>query len=147
MKDFLVNNAIEAERKGTTRTYLFLNDKKWKEGKIVIDGYFSLALKILYFSKDIDKKILEIAFGDSTRKNCPAYLITQVARSESSNKGSGALILETAIKIILKAEDLVGGRIMYLDCLKDKEKYYSQYGFEFLQNKHNSELIQMYRVI
>lgn len=76
MKDFLVNNAIEAERKGTTRTYLFLNDKKWKEGKIVIDGYFSLALKILYFSKDIDKKILEIAFGDSKRKNCPAYLIT-----------------------------------------------------------------------
>lgn len=72
MKDFLVNNAIEAERKGTTRTYLFLNDKKWKEGKIVIDGYFSLALKILYFSKDIDKKDIRNSIWRFNKEELPS---------------------------------------------------------------------------
>ena len=143
---FLTEEAFEMEKAGITRTYLILNDAEWEKGKIQLDGYFSIALKVLYF-KNIEKDILEGIFGDSTRKNCPAYLIGQLARSEKSNRGSGVQILTTALEYISEASDIVGGRLIYLDCVRDKEKYYKDNGFKFLQEKHNSQLIQMYRVL
>ena len=56
---FLSEDAVDMERKGTTRTYLILNDESWAEGEVRIDGYFSIALKVLFFSKDIDAGLLE----------------------------------------------------------------------------------------
>ena len=144
---FLTEEAIKMEKAGITRTYLVLNDTEWKKGNIQIDGYFSIALKVLYFAKDIEKDILEAIFDDSTRKNCPAYLIGQLARSEKSSKGSGVQILTTALEYISEASDIVGGRLIYLDCVPDKEQYYKDNGFKILQRKHNSNLIQMYRVL
>ena len=99
------------------------------------------------WKKDIEKDILEAIFDDSTRKNCPAYLIGQLARSEKSSKGSGVQILTTALEYISEASDIVGGRLIYLDCVPDKEQYYKDNGFKILQRKHNSNLIQMYRVL
>ncbi len=144
---FLTEEAIDMEKAGITRTYLVLNDELWNKGEIQIDGYFSIALKVLYFAKDIEKNILESIFDDSARKNCPAYLIGQLARSEKSDKGSGVQILTTALEYISEASDIVGGRLIYLDCVPEKEKYYKNHGFKVLQKKHNSNLIQMYRVI
>ena len=59
---FLTEDAVDMERRGTTRTYLILNDERWAEGEVRIDGYFSIALKVLFFSKDIDAGLLEEIF-------------------------------------------------------------------------------------
>lgn len=144
---FLTEEAISMEQDGTTRTYLILNDDAWKKGKIQIDGYFAIALKVLYFSKDMSKSVLEEVFGDGSRKNCPAYLIGQLARSKDTVSGVGSRYLENALEYISEASDIVGGRLIYLDCTQGKQSYYEKRGFHFLQRKHNSELIQMYRVI
>lgn len=144
---FLTDEAISMERDGTTRTYLILNDELWAKGQIQIDGYFAIALKVLYFSKDIGKEVLEDVFGDSSRKNCPAYLIGQLARSKETRRGAGSEFLKKALAYISEASDIVGGRLIYLDCTQEKRKYYEREGFSFLQQKHNSDLIQMYRVI
>ena len=144
---FLVNDAIDMERRGITRTYLVLNEESWAKGQIQIDGYFAIALKVLYFSKDVDKEVLQEVFGDSSRKNCPAYLIGQLARSCKAERGAGSKFLKIALEYISSASDLVGGRLIYLDCTQEKQGYYEREGFRFLQNKHNSGLVQMYRVI
>ena len=41
---FLTEDAVDMERRGTTRTYLILNDERWAEGEVLIEGYFSIAL-------------------------------------------------------------------------------------------------------
>ena len=146
VKRFLVNDAIDNERRGDTRTYLILDDANWNEGKIKIDGYFSIALKVLTFSKYLDKDLLIEVFG-SEKNNCPAYLIGQLARSADSKPGVGKEFLETALEYIAHASEIVGGRFIYLDCNKDKRAYYEKQGFKFLQDKHKSHLIQMYRII
>lgn len=144
---FLSEDAITMEKAGSTRTYLVLNDELWQQGVVQIDGYFSIALKVLYFSKDVDSSLLEDLFSDFRRNNCPAYLIGQLARSENSQKGTGAKILEKALEYISDAENIVGGRMVYLDCTPDKEKYYLSHGFNYLQKKHKSSLTQMYKVL
>lgn len=144
---FLSEDAVDMERKGTTRTYLILNDESWAEGEVRIDGYFSIALKVLFFSKDIDAGLLEETFGNPKQVNCPACLIGQLARSETAEKGSGREYLKFALQYIAEASDIVGGRFVYLDCVPEKQRYYEKEGFRFLQNKHKSGLVQMYRVI
>ena len=144
---FLVEDAIPMERAGLTRTYLIIDDEKWANGALQIDGYFSVALKVLYFGENIEKEFITEICGDDEKKNCPAYLIGQLARSEKVSKGSGSAYLKTALEYISSASDLVGGRLIYLDCTQNKEKYYEEHGFHFLQKKHRSDLIQMYRVL
>lgn len=146
VKRFLVEDAIGMERDGDTRTYLILDDECWVNGEIKINGYFSIALKVLTFSKDIDEELLCDVFGKK-KNNCPAYLIGQLARSIDTKSGVGKEFLRTALEYIAQASDIVGGRFIYLDCNKDKRAYYEKQGFKFLQDKHKSDLIQMYRII
>ena len=145
---FLVEDAISMERAGDTRTFLIINDELWQQGEIQIDGYFSLALKILAFGKSINKDFLKNLFDNENKSNCPAYLIGQLAKSETAEKGAGANYLMTALQYISNARDIVGGRLVYLDCTPNKQTYYEKHGFHFLQKKHKrDDLIQMYKVI
>lgn len=58
---FLKNDAIKNEKYGITRTYLIINDDAWNNGAVQIDGYFSIALKVLYFNTaDFTQGILNI---------------------------------------------------------------------------------------
>lgn len=143
---FLRQYAIPFEKDGITRTYLIMNDKAWERGNIQIDGYFSIAIKVLYFN-GVDSEILAEAFGDGSKKNCPAFLIGQLARGTQSPKGSGSEYLNLALSYIATVSNIVGGRFVYLDCVPERRSYYEGQGFTFLQNKHKSNLIQMYRVI
>lgn len=143
---FLQQYAIPFEKDGTTRTYLIVNDAEAQKGNLQIDGYFSIAIKILYFH-GVDSDVLEKAFGDASKKNCPAFLIGQLARGAHSEKGAGAEYLNTALSYIAEASNIVGGRFVYLDCVPERQSYYEAHGFTFLQQKHKSNLVQMYRII
>lgn len=129
---FLREDAIPMERAGLTRTYLVIDDEHWARGLLQINGYFSVALKVLYFGEKVGHDFRAEICGDSKKKNCPAYLIGQLARSEKAPVGSGGSYLKTALNYISNASDLVGGRLIYLDCTKSKEKYYAKHGFHFL---------------
>jgi len=59
----------------------------------------------------------------------------------------GAMYLQEAVSYIMNASNLVGGRIIYLDCASGRKSYYERLGFQYLQNKQKSDLIQMYKVI
>lgn len=145
--NFLKNDAIDYEKEDITRTYILVNDEQWEKGILQIDGYFSIALKIICFSKSIDEAFLLETFGDKKASNRVAFLIGQLARSNCSEKGTGKKLLEEALSYISSVSDLIGGRFVYLDCDKALRSYYEQNGFAFLQNKHKSELIQMYKII
>lgn len=143
---FLREYAIGFEKDGTTRTYLIIDDDQASKGTLQINGYFAIAIKNLYF-RNTDPKVLEEIFGDASKQSCPAFLIGQLARGTCSSKGEGAQYLITALSYIAEASNIVGGRFVYLDCSPERQSYYEEHGFTFLQQKHRSPLIQMYRVI
>ena len=144
--NFLINDAIDYEKDDTTRTYILINDEQWENGIIQIDGYFSIALKIICFN-NVDESFLLETFGDKKSGNRVAFLIGQLARSNASEKGTGKMLLNEALSYISNVSDIIGGRLVYIDCDKSLQSYYEQNGFEFLQQKHKSELIQMYKII
>lgn len=69
---FLREDAIQYEKSGTTRTYLIINDELWSKHKIQIDGYFSIALKVLFFNH-VESDFLQEVFGDSNKKTAPHF--------------------------------------------------------------------------
>lgn len=141
---FLKTHAIENEKMGISRTYLMMNDAAWEMGVPQIDGYFSIALKTLWFNQ-VSPDLLEDTFGKSNLKNCPAFLIGQLARSVHAPKGAGESFLKIALSYIASASELVGGRFVYLDCNPNRQAYYERQGFSFLQQ--NKNYIQMYKII
>lgn len=144
---FLSTNAIVYEKEDTTRTYILINDEEWARGNLRIDGYFSIALKVLCFSKEVDDAVISEMFGGGRASNRVAFLIGQLARSLDAPKGTGEFLLNEAQHYIAGVSDVIGGRIIYLDCEESLVPYYESNGFEFLQHKHKSPLIQMYKIL
>ena len=141
---FLKEKAIAFEKRGEARTYLWMNDEKWKQGKAQIDGFFSLSIKVIYFADVSDAAILETV---NKSNNHPAFLIGQLARSEESPRGTGDAMLKTAVGFLLSASNIIGCRLAYIDCSESLRDYYRKEGFSFLQKKPKSHLIQMYRLL
>ena len=146
VESFLKKHAVDYEKTGEARTYLLLNDDALSQEQVIIDGYFSIALKTLYFNNEFSRLISESVYGNDS-KSRPAYLVAQVGRNENAPKGTGGLLIETALEYISQASDIVGGRIAYLDCVPSLRNYYEEKGFNYLQGKHNSGLVQMYRIL
>ncbi len=146
ISSFLVNSAVRFEKERTSRTYLIIDENT--KDKIKIKGFFSIALKTLELTSTLSnnqrKKILKCSNDD----NIACYLIGQLGRDDSTDKGFGKELLETAISYIKAACNIVGGRLVYLDCKRELKDYYENAGFKYLQdNKENNQLIQMYVII
>lgn len=144
VESFLKNKAFDMENKGQSVTYLMLNDKKLKENKFVIDGYFTLAIKAFEFCDNLSKNGRRRISGKSDNF-VPAFLIGQLAKSTSASHGFGRELLMQAIIHIRQAIQIVGGRLIYLDCKDELVSYYEQNGFKLLQKQ--KDLNQMYFVV
>ena len=75
----------------------------------------------------------------------PAFLIGQLAKRTSASHGFGRELLMQAIIHIRQAIQIVGGRLIYLDCKDELVSYYEQNGFKLLQKQ--KDLNQMYLVV
>lgn len=146
IEKFLVNEALPKEENKEARTYLFIDDTEWNNGKIKIDGYFTICLKNIYFN-NIDKDILYEIFNNKDTKNIPAFLIGQFGRALHTKAGVGVEYLNYALSIIATASNIVGGKFIYLDCSPERQKYYEENGFTFLREKPKSNLIQMFTIL
>ena len=145
VEDFLVNKAYDMELESQAATYIISNDDEYKNGNLVIDGYFTIALKVFHFINTSKNKIKKIS--GKREEHVPAYLIGQLAKREGSPHGKGKEFLSFAIDYIKQAINIVGGRLVYLDCKDSLILYYKQQGFEFLQQNEETKLNQMYLVI
>ena len=143
IESFLQKKAIPNEEQKISRTYLIINDEKWEKNEIQIDGYFSLALKVIKLGDISNTKKKSIA-KSTVNDDVAAYLIGQLARGKDTDKGFGTLLLHEAIARIKSCQELVGGRIVYLDCKEAVKPYYEKQGFiELQKNPCNKTLKQM----
>jgi len=116
------NKAIEYEKRDKCRTYVYFDEEYLEEtGKLKVVAFFSLALKTIRIpvintmSKTLQRKLGKLADKD---ENIVAYLIGQLGRSSDYDKSviNGKKILQDCYDLIGSARDIVGGRLILIEC-------------------------------
>lgn len=126
-EDFLHSKAIVFEKKSMARTYLAIIDD-------MIAGYFTLSIRCLQVPDDqnISKSLSKRMNIDPDNNVAQCYLLGQLGRADFSYRGMGADLLEDAVAIVKQANELVGCRVIRLDCMDELIPYYEQHGFTYL---------------
>lgn len=145
VESFLHNTALRFEKTHNARTYLILNEDCPTE----ILAYFSLSFKeVILENSGISKNKVKQLDGISKKsERIRSFLIGQLAKNSNieNNTMNLKLIWELILPILSDAQDLIGGRVIILEC-EDCSKLISLYeslGFEILQKQ---EYVQMYMV-
>jgi hypothetical protein len=147
---FIKEKAVEFEDRDKCRTYIYYDEDYLQQtGKLRIVGYFSIALKTMKIptietmSKNLKKKLGNLL---DKEQNLVAYLIGQLGRDTSycNNILSGKKMLQDCYGIIASAKDLVGGRIILLEC-KPIDKLCEFYEDEgYIDITENSDGLKQY---
>lgn len=135
---FIKEKAIEFAKQGLAETFIVMSEYKQKD---VIVGYFAttnkaINIKNLVLSKSKKKRILKFAQYDNVFKtyNIALPLIGQIGKNYNNGYNeliSGDILLKLACDKIKMAQDILGGRFVYLEC-EDKPKlkeFYERNGF------------------
>ena len=121
IEDYLHNKAIEFEKRDVSRTYLLIDVKNLK-----IVAYFTLSIAVLTTEK-LSKTQIKKIDGFSKLRNCLSfYLLGQLGiddnyRKLHKNQGLGRLLLGYSNNICKQSQNLVGGRFILVDAIKDKK--------------------------
>lgn len=120
-------------------------------GEIKIVGFYTLSIKSLKLSNDIStnkKKKINGGFLNKDNKNVnnvAVYLIGQLAKNDTYSKCiAGKELMERAMISINTCHNIIGGRIVLIECNGSKKlsQFYNNCGFEELQ-KDVDGLVQM----
>jgi len=135
---FLKEKAIEFSKQDFSRTYIVMSQYK---GKDVIVGYFAIANKVtnikkVTLSETKRKRLLKFATYDKESKNYSIALplIGQIGKNYNNGYDkliTGDELLKLACDKIKEAQEVLGGRFIFLEC-EDKpqlEEFYSNNGF------------------
>ena len=156
IESFLRDKAALFDRKGKSKTHLLLNREALEKGSIDIVAYFSLAIQLLKIPEGMSvtqiKRLdgLYSKRGGETITEIPSFLIGQLAKNDLfSTNISGSLVLEYALSVISAAEELVGGRVVYIECRDIPQiiTFYKQNGFKIFRRDPDDGLVQMCCVI
>ena len=120
LNNWLKSYAMRAQHQGSARTKVLL-----RLGEVGISGYYSITPT----SVDRSEMPNSAAGGLST---VPAYLLARLALDRSlQNRGVGGELLAVALQDIVKASQLVGGRLVVVDAIDEQAlKFYEHYGFK-----------------
>ena len=138
VESFLLNKAVDFAKQNVSQTHIIMAPH---EGKMVIAGYFALANKHIRvseekISKSLFKRICKFGKYDAYSRACdvPALLIGQIGKNYKyyDNKLiSGDELLKIACDKLALVQDIIGGKLIYLEC-EDKHKlkeFYESNGF------------------
>lgn len=139
VEHFLKHTAIEFAKQSIASTYIIMASFR---GAYVIVGYYSLANKIFCVERDSlpnrkwRSRIAKFGQFDTTikRYTLSAPLIGQLGKNYAHSYNSlitGDELLKLALDKVQEMQNIVGGKIVYLEC-EDKPQlidFYSQNGF------------------
>jgi hypothetical protein len=133
---FLKNNAVNYEKIGLSRTYLYITDEKHQR----IAAYFSVAIAATSFqgiSKSRKAKVLGFKPGRDTKDHFGGILIGQLARADGfdSSDINGNKMIEDAEELIEHGRYYLGGKIVYLDCREPLITFYQENGYSLVTHE------------
>lgn len=135
---FLKEKAIEFSKQDISRTYIVMSQHKEDD---VIVGYFAITNKVtnikkVKLSETKRKRLLKFAIFDKESKcySIALPLIGQLGKNYANGYDkliTGDILLKLACNKIKEAQELIGGRFVFLEC-EDKIKlreFYEDNGF------------------
>lgn len=138
VEKFLKIKSIEFAKQGLAKTHLIFTTYR---GELSLIAYFTLAYKTIKVSKgsltsNLRSRIKKFAQYDDELKEyvLPAPLIAQLGKNFSNNLNtliSGDELLKMACEKVTEIQEIIGGKIMYLEC-EDKSQlldFYMRNGF------------------
>ena len=139
-ESFLKRNAISMEKRDLCRTYLAVSRTEPS-----IHGYISLSIKCLNVPIEnmLPSTILRGMNIDSSTGVAQSYLLGQLSHSTDAPKGLGGEMLDLAFDYLRSAKDIVGCRMVRLDCNDDLVDYYTDHGFRMIAKNKDGNLNQM----
>ncbi|MDE7293355.1 MAG: N-acetyltransferase [Oscillospiraceae bacterium] len=162
---FLKKKAVEFEKQSISATHLIFTS--YKNEKVLI-GYYTLSIKSFNvdkssISKTLRKRISKFATYDPMIKSyiLPAPLLAQIGKNFTNDYNkliSGDELLGMAIDDIKITQQIIGGKVIYLEC-EDNDRlieFYSSNGFvKFAERSLDKDetqikgqyLVQMLRVL
>lgn len=156
IENFLKNKAILYEKKAKSRTYLIFDEEAMLLGEIKLLAYFAIAIQTLKIPEGISPSQIRKLDGLYSRKGdgliteIPAFLIGQLGKNDLyAGDISGDEIIEYALSVIFRAQELIGGRIVFVEC-QDNPKivnFYIRNGFKVFRQDPDDGLIQMVRLL
>ncbi len=140
MEDFIVNKAITMEKRELTRTYILVDAQSHRAL-----GYYSLGMKCLRVPADapVSRRTRDRMNVDADTSVSQSYLLGQLCRDDSAPKGLGAQMMKDALKIFKRSNELVGCRLVRIDCDDELRGYYESNGFRFISKNEQKNLDQM----
>ena len=157
---FLKDKSVKYEKVQKSCTYLIFDEDTLASDTYSVLGYFTLALHTISVSDETSTNLRKKLDGVcGTRrgekiKTFPCFLIGQLARNENIPKDtlSGKYILDQALAYISTAQDVVGGRIVLIECKQTREliSFYENNDFSVIEETKDTEgnpMMQMIRRI
>lgn len=116
---WLRDAALTADRAGTARVYLWLDD----DDEVI--GYFAI------LPHTIRRDDVPSAVGRGAPEVIPGFLLARLALSEDLHgQGRGGELLAGAIETTLAAIRVGGGRVIVVDAIDDRAaSFYEHFGF------------------
>ena len=139
-ESFLREKAIDMEVRDLSRTYLAVS----KEDASVL-GYITVSIKCMRVPDEnlLSGKTRKSMNIDSRTNIVQSFLIGQLSRSAEAPKGLGSYLLDVAFEKLNQARELVGCRIVRLDCHDELIPYYTSHGFKLITKNDDRSLNQM----
>ena len=138
VENFLLVKAVEFARQGYSQTHLVFASYKEKP---VLVGYFTLANKYIaiksssrVISKNMQRRLSKFGQYNEVTKSyyISALLIGQLGKNANyDNIITGGELLRLACETVKEAQNIVGGKFVYLEC-EDKDRlkeFYKTNGF------------------
>lgn len=138
VENFLLVKAVEFARQGYSQTHLVFASYKEKP---VLVGYFTLANKYIaiksssrVISKNMQRRLSKFGQYNEVTKSyyISALLIGQLGKNANYNNIiTGGELLRLACETVKEAQNIVGGKFVYLEC-EDKDRlkeFYKTNGF------------------
>ena len=123
--------------------------------ELTLVGYYSLALQVLDLdritSKSLRKKIT--GFKRENKLGAAIYLIGQMGKNFHNNANgliSGHDLFRLAMRDILKAQQIIGGRIVVVECKNDDKlrKFYEEtLGFQLIDTADDESMLKYMTMI
>ena len=130
------------EKKCECRTYITYDVET-----LEIMGFFSLGIRCLEVPDEcgLSNSLLK-KLNRSEEGVAQAYLLGQLSRAEGF-KGFGKILIDEALNRIRAAQEIVGCRVIRLDCADELIGYYQEYGLHFVKKNPDKDLNQMIMLI
>jgi hypothetical protein len=150
------NKAILYEQKSKSRTYLIFNEEALIDGSFVLLAYFTIAMQTLKIPDSMTASQIRKLDGLYAKKGSEAiteisaFLIGQLGKNDRyADLITGDEIVDYALSVIGKAQEVIGGRVVFIEC-QDKPKlidFYTRNGFKLFRKDPEDGLVQMIRLL